>query len=246
MLAAGALLGRARRPCRCSPGVFGIGCDGELTPAEVLERLAEVAARRRAGRRARAHRAGGGAPRGRRGGGAHRGERPGAALLPGRAGRGHHPRAGGAPCSSRPLGASTVYVDPVAAVGSAARLAAAVRECPDLEAANGVAERASACAPSSTWSVRPRTQARPLRRETEGMLKRLPDGTQILIRPIRPDDKRMLEQGLHNLSETSVQRRFLTPKPQLQPLRAALPHRGRRAQPRGARGRAPDAARPAR
>ena len=25
-------------------GVFGIGCDGELTPAEVLERLAEVAA----------------------------------------------------------------------------------------------------------------------------------------------------------------------------------------------------------
>ena len=45
------------------------------------------------------------------------------------------------------------------------------------------------------------------------MLKRLPDGTQILIRPIRPDDKGMLEQGLHNLSETSVQRRFLTPKP---------------------------------
>ncbi len=45
------------------------------------------------------------------------------------------------------------------------------------------------------------------------MLKRLPDGTEILIRPIRPDDKGMLEQGLHNLSETSVQRRFLTPKP---------------------------------
>ena len=45
------------------------------------------------------------------------------------------------------------------------------------------------------------------------MLKRLPDGSQILIRPIRADDKLMLEQGLHNLSETSVQRRFLTPKP---------------------------------
>ena len=28
--------------------VFGAGCDGELTPAEVLERVAEVAARRRA------------------------------------------------------------------------------------------------------------------------------------------------------------------------------------------------------
>ena len=45
------------------------------------------------------------------------------------------------------------------------------------------------------------------------MLKRLPDGTPVLIRAIRPDDKQMLEQGLHNLSETSVQRRFLTPKP---------------------------------
>ena len=45
------------------------------------------------------------------------------------------------------------------------------------------------------------------------MLTRLPDGTPILVRPIRPDDKRLLEQGLHNLSETSVQRRFLSPKP---------------------------------
>ncbi|HEU0025315.1 MAG TPA: GNAT family N-acetyltransferase [Thermoleophilaceae bacterium] len=45
------------------------------------------------------------------------------------------------------------------------------------------------------------------------MLKHLPDGTPLLIRPIRPDDKRLLEQGLHNLSETSVQRRFLSPKP---------------------------------
>ena len=56
----------------------------------------------------------------------------------------------------------------------------------------------------------------------------------------------MLEAGLHNLSETSVQRRFLTPKPQLQPLGAALPDRGRRPQPRGARGRAPRRARSAR
>jgi RimJ/RimL family protein N-acetyltransferase len=45
------------------------------------------------------------------------------------------------------------------------------------------------------------------------VLKRLPDGTQVLIRPIRPDDKHFLEEGLHRLSETSVQRRFLTPKP---------------------------------
>jgi protein lysine acetyltransferase len=44
------------------------------------------------------------------------------------------------------------------------------------------------------------------------VLKRLPDGAPILIRPIRADDKRMLENGLRHLSEESVQRRFLTPK----------------------------------
>jgi acetyltransferase len=42
--------------------------------------------------------------------------------------------------------------------------------------------------------------------------KRLEDGAPILIRPIRPDDKGMLETGLRYLSETSVQRRFLAPK----------------------------------
>jgi RimJ/RimL family protein N-acetyltransferase len=44
------------------------------------------------------------------------------------------------------------------------------------------------------------------------VLKRLPDGAPILIRPIRADDKRMLETGLRHLSPRSVQRRFLTPK----------------------------------
>jgi RimJ/RimL family protein N-acetyltransferase len=44
------------------------------------------------------------------------------------------------------------------------------------------------------------------------VLKRLPDGAPILIRPIRADDKRMLENGLRHLSEESVQRRFLTHK----------------------------------
>jgi len=44
------------------------------------------------------------------------------------------------------------------------------------------------------------------------VLKCLPDGAPILIRPIRADDKRMLENGLRQLSEESVQRRFLTPK----------------------------------
>ena len=44
------------------------------------------------------------------------------------------------------------------------------------------------------------------------MLERLPDGAQILIRPIRADDKRFLEDGLRQLSDESVHRRFLSPK----------------------------------
>ena len=44
------------------------------------------------------------------------------------------------------------------------------------------------------------------------MLERLPDGAQILIRPIRADDKRFLEDGLRHLSSESVHRRFLSPK----------------------------------
>jgi RimJ/RimL family protein N-acetyltransferase len=47
------------------------------------------------------------------------------------------------------------------------------------------------------------------------VLARLPDRTPVLIRSIRPDDKRMLANGLRHLSETSVQRRFLSAKPRL-------------------------------
>jgi acetyltransferase len=45
------------------------------------------------------------------------------------------------------------------------------------------------------------------------MTKRLPGGTPILVRKIRPDDKELLARGLSELSERSVQRRFLSPKP---------------------------------
>jgi GNAT superfamily N-acetyltransferase len=34
----------------------------------------------------------------------------------------------------------------------------------------------------------------------------------VLVRPIRPNDKHLLEDGLRKLSERSVQRRFLSPK----------------------------------
>lgn len=44
------------------------------------------------------------------------------------------------------------------------------------------------------------------------MTKRLPGGAPILIRRIRPDDKELLARGLRELSEESVQRRFLTQK----------------------------------
>jgi RimJ/RimL family protein N-acetyltransferase len=44
------------------------------------------------------------------------------------------------------------------------------------------------------------------------VIERLPDGTQVLIRPIRPDDKERLSSGLRHLSDESVQRRFLTSK----------------------------------
>ena len=44
------------------------------------------------------------------------------------------------------------------------------------------------------------------------MIERLPDGAQVVIRPIRAEDKRMLSDGLRRLSPESVQRRFLTPK----------------------------------
>jgi len=44
------------------------------------------------------------------------------------------------------------------------------------------------------------------------VLECLPDGAQILIRPIRSDDKRFLEDGLRQLSDESVHRRFLSPK----------------------------------
>jgi RimJ/RimL family protein N-acetyltransferase len=44
------------------------------------------------------------------------------------------------------------------------------------------------------------------------MLVHLRDGTPVLIRPIRADDKAFLSHGLRNMSELSVQRRFLSPK----------------------------------
>jgi protein lysine acetyltransferase len=45
------------------------------------------------------------------------------------------------------------------------------------------------------------------------VLNRLADGTPLVIRPIRPDDKALLATGLAHLSEASRYTRFLAPKP---------------------------------
>lgn len=44
------------------------------------------------------------------------------------------------------------------------------------------------------------------------MRRVLSDGTQVVVRPIRAEDKADLASGLRRLSDRSVQRRFLTPK----------------------------------
>jgi hypothetical protein len=136
MLAAAArLAGDAGGAPAVLGGVFGIGCDGELTVPEVLERLGEVAA------------AGGLA--GSRGLTAPVVERLDAAVeaVPTEASaqaircfRGElgtvSIRRGLRTVELSPLAAATVYFDVRAAVGSAARLASAIGDAADLEHAN--------------------------------------------------------------------------------------------------------------
>ena len=136
MLAAAARLWKART-VPVLGGIFGVGCDGELTPAEVLERVAEVAE------------AGGFA--GARG------------LTPAVAGRLQEAveaipteasaqavrcfhgaigettiRQGRRTVELSPIGALTFYFDVAKAIWSAARLAAAVIDAEDLDAANEI------------------------------------------------------------------------------------------------------------
>jgi hypothetical protein len=115
--------------------VFGAGCDGELTPAEVLDRLGEVA--------------GAGGLAGVRGLTPPVIERLDAAVegVPTEASaqalrcfRGETGvvaiRGGRRSVELTPVGALTFYFDVPAALASAARLARAVQDAPDLEAAN--------------------------------------------------------------------------------------------------------------
>ncbi|HEY1358470.1 MAG TPA: DUF1152 domain-containing protein [Thermoleophilaceae bacterium] len=132
MLAAGTLLQEERDALG---GVFGIGCDGELRPAEVLERLSEVAAAGGlSGARGltppvveRLERAVEAVPT----------EASAQALRCFRGDRGTvEIRGGRRTVELSPVGAMTVYFDPAVALRSAARLAAAVLDAGGLEDAN--------------------------------------------------------------------------------------------------------------
>jgi hypothetical protein len=136
--AGGASTSPAGGPCpHVLGGIFGVGCDGELTPPEVFERLAEV-----------------GAADGLAGA---RGLTPAVAgrleeavkVVPTEASaqavRCFHGEIGRSAIRQRrrsvelsPAGALTFYFDPIAAVRSAARLAAAVTDARDLEHANAI------------------------------------------------------------------------------------------------------------
>jgi hypothetical protein len=135
MLAAATRLAEAGTPVLGA--VFGPGCDGELSPGEVLERLAEVAAARGlAGVRGltpavteRLEAAVEVVPT----------EASAQALRCFRGESGRVPiRGGRRTVELTPVGALTFYFDVPAALGSAARLGHAVRDAPDLEAANEV------------------------------------------------------------------------------------------------------------
>jgi len=132
VLAAAARLGRERPVLG---GIFGIGCDGELTPDEVLERIAEVAAANGlAGVRGLTpavvellDRAVEAVPT----------EASAQALRCFRGERGTSSiRAGRRTVELSPMGAATIYFDPAAALASAARLAKAVIDSGGIEDAN--------------------------------------------------------------------------------------------------------------
>jgi hypothetical protein len=136
LLAAAAHLWK-RRKVPVLGAVFGVGCDGELTPAEVLERIAEVAeAGGFAGARgltepvaARLEQAVGAIPT----------EASAQAVRCFRGAIGETAiRQGRRTVELSPVGALTFYFDVAKAIWSAARLAAAVVDAEDLEEANEI------------------------------------------------------------------------------------------------------------
>jgi hypothetical protein len=135
MMAAAARLAAADVPVLA--GVFGVGCDGELSVDEVMDRLSEVAsAGGLAGVRGLTE------PVARRLEEAVQVVPTEASAMAIRCFRGDTGtttiRRGRRTVPLSPVGALTFYLNPVAAVGSAARLAAAVMDAGSLEEANDV------------------------------------------------------------------------------------------------------------
>ena len=139
MLAAAVRMAEGAGPALLG-AVFGIGCDGELTPDEVLARLAEV------------EEAGGllgrlpiTEPVARRLAAAVEAVPTEASALALRAFRGESGRieirGGRRHVDLRPLAAETTFFDPAVAARSAARLVPAVYDAPDLDAANEILRR---------------------------------------------------------------------------------------------------------
>ena len=116
--------------------VFGAGCDGELTPAEVRARFDEVTA---AGRCTRRERSPGGCARRDRGGPPprpDRGERHGTALRTRVRPAARRSAAGAAPWSCRRSAAGCSGSTLPCALASAARLAAVVKDARSLQEAH--------------------------------------------------------------------------------------------------------------
>ncbi len=121
-------------------GVFGAGCDGELTPAEVLERVAEVA--HRGGWLGAAAVAPDAVPRLEAAVHEVPTEASAMALRCARGHTGHTTiRDGRRTVELSPVGALIFLLDPRLAMASAARLADAVVDAPSLQDANAILHR---------------------------------------------------------------------------------------------------------
>ena len=70
-------------------------------------------------------------------------------------------------------------------------------------------------APTAGPRVRSDTERRRAGRTVGYVVVRLNNGIEVLVRPIRPDDKALLSDGLDHLSEQSAYQRFLVPKRKL-------------------------------
>jgi hypothetical protein len=140
VLLAAAVRMAEQRPPHVLGAVFGIGCDGELTPDEVLARLDELESQGGLLGRLPIEE-----PVARRLDEAVAAVPTEASALALQAFRGEagrvEIRGGRRSVDLRPLAAATVFFDPVVAAKGPARLAAAVPEAPDLESANRILHR---------------------------------------------------------------------------------------------------------